>query len=155
MALDFFDFTRPSTVDVTDAEGSTETVSANVPAFDFNNDGTYKGLKWTSDSEATKTDAEDLLGQTEGRVIFEVDTLGGIVSIGGLSANISAGVRKIEFRYTQTKQELFIDGSKVSEVTSSFSYSTMDKIELGHDDGADQPTDVHYRLLAIYKTANQ
>ena len=43
MALDHFDVTRNTTKTVLNAQGVLETVPANVPAFEFNPDGTYKG----------------------------------------------------------------------------------------------------------------
>ena len=154
MALDHFTYTRPTTTDVIDATGNTVTVAVDVPPFEFNSDGTYKGLKWTDDSQATKEDASDLIGQTEGRIIFEVNQPGGLIQVVNVGAVAEAGIVKVEFRYTPTTQKLFFNDTEVASATGNYDWSGMNKIEIGHDDGSDQPTDVHYRLLSIYKTAN-
>lgn len=154
MALDFFTFSRPTTTNVIDANGDTVVVAIDTPAFEFNPDGSYRGLKWTDDSEATNTDASDDLGQTEGRIIFEIESVGGELVIDEVSATLDQGISRIEFVYTQTTQTLFVNDVEVDSETGSYDWSSMDKIEIGHDSGSDQPTGVYYRLLAIYKTAN-
>jgi hypothetical protein len=98
----------------------------------------------------TMSDASQYI-PSEGAVIMEWEQReDDTIYIGALNAPVTAGVRKLRFEYSSTEQKLFIDDfeTAVAQTTGDFDFSGMDKIELGHVNGVDQPN-THIRYFAI------
>jgi hypothetical protein len=60
------------------------------------------------------------------------------LNVNGLQATVS-GTKTIRFEYSPTEIKLFVDNTLVDSDTGTYDWSTLDKIELGHFDGEEQP----------------
>lgn len=70
------------------------------------------------------------------------------IYIGALSASVASGSRELAYEYSSTEQTLSIDGTEVQTITGQFDFSGMDKIELGHISGSNQPN-THLKYFAV------
>ena len=70
------------------------------------------------------------------------------IYIGALSASIDSGSRELVYEYSSTEQTLSIDGTEIQTITGQFDFSGMDKIELGHISGSNQPN-THLKYFAV------
>jgi hypothetical protein len=101
-----FTVTRPTSKTVTGADGNPVTYPPNFPAFEFYNDGTYRGVN-TGDTDITLSFASSNIGQTQGTIYLKIDlTLSSIDApiLTLIGANYDD---KIEFRRTTDDRIVF------------------------------------------------
>jgi len=99
MAFGDFAVTRPTSKTVTGSDGNPVTYPPNFPAFEWNPDGSYRGVN-TGDTDITLSFASSLIGQAQGTIYLKID-----LTLSSIDAPILTLIGaneddKIEFRRT-------------------------------------------------------
>ena len=88
--------------------------------------GAETGTQTRNADVIVKTGAADLIGQTEGWILFESD--GSDIEVFGL---VAKGASKGLFNYDGTDIELYADGELADSATGTYDWSGMDSVVLG------------------------
>ncbi len=140
-------FTRPTTLDFTDRNGDTQTAGVDTPALDFLN-GSFRGAKWSDDSVAFLEPATDVLSQGSGAIYFEWENpVEETVYLSDFEFTAIAGINKVRFEYSPTTIRLNVNGTQLDDISGTFDFTGLDRIEVGNFDGDLQPDNIHFRAI--------
>jgi hypothetical protein len=106
MAFGDFTVTRPTSKTVTGADGNPVTYPPNFPAFEWNLDGTYRGVN-TGDTDITLSFASSIIGQTQGTIYLRIDLTLSSIDAPILTLIGANDDDKIEFRRTTDDRIVF------------------------------------------------
>jgi hypothetical protein len=106
MAFGDFAVTRPTSKTVTGADGNPVTYPPNFPAFEWNLDGTYRGVN-TGDTDITLSFASSNIGQAQGTIYLRIDLTLSSIDAPILTLIGANDDDKIEFRRTTDDRIVF------------------------------------------------
>jgi hypothetical protein len=140
-------FERPTTLDYEDKNGDTVTAQIDEPALAFDT-GVFRGAQWSEDSVAFLDPATDILSQGSGAIYFEWENpVEETVYLSDFEFTAIAGINKVRFEYSPTLIRLNVNGTQLPDISGSFDFTGLDRIEVGNFDGSLQPDNIYIRAL--------
>jgi hypothetical protein len=102
----------------------------------------------TSPDIAFKDPATDILSQGSGAIYFEWENpVEETVYLSDFEFTAIAGINKVRFEYSPTTIRLNVNGTQLTDISGSFDFTGLDRIEVGNFDGALQPDNIYFRAI--------
>jgi flagellin-like hook-associated protein FlgL len=102
----------------------------------------------TSPDIAFKDPATDILSQGSGAIYFEWENpVEELVYLSDFEFTAVAGINKVRFEYSPTLIRLNVNGTQLTDISGTFDFTGLDRIEVGNFDGSLQPDNIYFRAI--------